>query len=298
MASAKAWIKAARPRTLPLAITCVLLGTAVAIKNGAAFNQWVFGFTLLTVVYLQVLANFANDYGDFKKGTDTAANRTDRALAAGDITPAEMKRAITATSIKAFVSGCLTLYLASKTVSVAPVILCLLGLVSIAAAMKYTMGNKAFGYRGLGDLVVLLFFGYIGVLGTAYLQAQTLEASWLLPATFSGLMSVAVLNLNNMRDHKKDAKAGKNTLVVKLGFANAKVYHAVVLITAWASILLYLRQWNWSGYNWFLLITLIPLGHLLRVKKCENESNLDPELKKLAITAFVVSLFMLMSVIN
>ena len=296
MASAKAWFKASRLRTLPLAVTSVLMGTAIAVESGAIFNKWVFGFATLTVVYLQILANYANDYGDFEKGTDSAANRSDRAIASGDITPAEMMRAIIATSIKAFVSGCITLYLASEKVSVAPIILCLLGLVSIAAAMKYTMGSKAFGYRGLGDLVVLIFFGYVGVLGTAYLQAQTLELSWLLPATFSGLMSVAVLNLNNMRDHKKDAEADKNTLVVKIGFAKAKVYHQMMLLAAWGSLLTYL--YDWAGFIWYILIALIHAGHLNLVRKCEDESTLDPELKKIALTAFVVALFMMLSAVN
>ena len=272
------------------------MGTAVAVHSGASFNKWVFGFTLLTVVYLQVLANFANDYGDFEKGTDSAANRSDRALASGEIQPSEMKRAITATSIKALVSGCITLYLASSSVSIAPIVLCILGIIAIVAAMKYTMGNKAFGYRGLGDLVVLIFFGYVGVLGTAYLQAQTLDASWLLPATFSGLMSVAVLNLNNLRDHRKDAEAGKNTLVVKLGYAKAKAYHQVVVIAAWVCILPFLETWR--GTVWYLLIALIHIGHLNRVRKCEDESLLDPELKKIALTAFVVSLFMMLTAVT
>lgn len=296
MASAKAWIKASRLRTLPLAVTSVLMGTAIAVESGASFNKWVLGFAMLTVVYLQVLANYANDYGDFEKGTDTAANRSDRTLASGDITPAEMKRAIIATSMKAFVSGCITLYLSSESVSVGPIILCLLGLISIAAAMKYTMGSKAFGYNGLGDLVVLIFFGYVGVLGTAYLQAQTIEISWLLPATFSGLMSVAVLNLNNMRDHKKDAEVGKNTLVVKIGFVKAKVYHQVVLLAAWSSLLTFI--YDWPGLIWYILIALIHAGHLNVVRKCEDESTLDPELKKIALTAFVVALFMMMSAVN
>lgn len=296
MATAKAWIKAARPRTLPLAVTSVMIGTAIAVNSGASFNPWVFGFAMLTVVYLQVLANFANDYGDFVKGTDTAASRSDRTLAAGEITLPEMKRALIATSIKALVSGLATLYLASSSVSIAPIVLCLFGVVGIIAALKYTMGSNAFGYLGLGDLVVFIFFGPVGVLGTAYLQAQTIELAWLLPATFSGLMSVAVLNLNNLRDHKKDAEAGKNTLVVKLGFAKAKVYHQLVVIIAWACMLPFLN--GWRGLVWYIIIALVHVAHLNRVRKCEDEKELDPELKRIALSAFVVSLFMMLTVLN
>ena len=310
MASVKAWIKAARPRTLPLAITCVLIGAAISLSTSELgvsespdyrFYTLV-GLALLTVIYLQVLANFANDFGDFKKGTD-GPERIDRAMASGEISEKEMKRALVATSIKAFISGCATVFIAldfeaSKTAVAIGFIL--LGCSAIYAALRYTVGRGSYGYKGLGDLFVLLFFGYIGVLGVAYLLSGEFHFHWLLPATFSGLMSVAVLNLNNLRDHDNDAKYGKNTLVVKLGFENAKKYHAAILIVGWGAMLPYLLGINdlhaWKGGMWFGLIALIQTKHLFFVFKTKKPELLDQELKKIALTSFVVALFMFLSV--
>ena len=310
MASLKAWVKAGRPRTLPLAITCVLIGAAISLSpSDISLDQLpdarfytVLGLTLLTVIYLQVLANYANDYGDFKKGTD-GPERSDRAMASGEISEKEMKRALVVTSTKAFVVGCATVLFAldfDLAKSAITLFFITLGCSSIYAAIRYTMGSGAYGYKGLGDVVVLLFFGYIGVLGVAYLLSGELNLYWLLPATFSGLMSVAVLNLNNLRDHENDAKSGKNTIVVKLGFKNAKLYHAALILVSWATMLPFLFGLNdlpvWKGGIWYVLIALIQLKHLVLVMKTTEPERLDPELKKIALTAFVVALFMFLTV--
>jgi len=308
MASFGAWIKAARLRTLPLAVTCVLVGASVARFGEGELTQpdtrfyAVLGFALLTVIYLQVLANFANDYGDFKKGTD-GPERSDRAMASGDITEREMKRALTSTSIKAFVAGCVTLGFAfnfnfSRVYGV--LILGGLGVFAILAALRYTMGRKAYGYKGLGDVYVMLFFGYIGVLGVAYLFSHSFQISWLLPATFSGVMAAAVLNLNNLRDHENDARSGKNTLVVRMGFQNAKRYHLILMIGGWACMLAFLLGMGeleaWKGGIWYVIIALIHLKHLVFVMQNQDPKLLDQELKKIALSAFVVALFMILSV--
>lgn len=310
MASLKAWVKAGRPRTLPLAITCVLIGAAISLspsdfsldKLPDAKFYTVLGLTLLTVISLQVLANFANDYGDFKKGTD-GPDRSDRAMASGEISEKEMKRALVATSIKAFIIGITTVFFAldfNLTKSAITLFFITLGCCSIYAAIRYTMGTGAYGYKGLGDVVVFMFFGYIGVLGVAYLLSGGLNLYWLLPATFSGLMSVAVLNLNNLRDHENDAKSGKNTIVVKLGFKNAKLYHAALILVSWAAMLPFLFGLNdqpvWKGGMWYVLIALIQLKHLVFVMKTQKPERLDSELKKIALTAFVVALFMFLTV--
>jgi 1,4-dihydroxy-2-naphthoate octaprenyltransferase len=310
MASLKAWVKAARPRTLPLAITCVLIGAAISLspsnfsldKLPDARFYIVLGLTLLTVIYLQVLANFANDYGDFIKGTD-GPERSDRAMASGEISKKEMKRALVATSTKAFAVGSATVLFAldfDLTKSALTLFFIALGCSGIYAAIRYTMGSGAYGYKGLGDFVVLMFFGYIGVLGVAYLLSGELNLYWLLPATFSGLMSVVVLNLNNLRDHVNDAKSGKNTLVVKLGFKNAKLYHAALILVSWTTMLPFLFGIHdlplWKGGVWYVLIALIQLKHLVLVMKTTEPERLDPELKKIALTAFVVALFMFLTV--
>jgi len=308
MATFKSWIKAARFRTLPLAVTCVILGAALAQQHNlqgesleiTLWQKLSFVFALLTVVRLQILANYANDYGDFKKGTDEG--RSDRALASGDITPKEMKRMMKLTTVKAFVAGCLTLVFAFMDVNVDWTILALggLGVLGIVAALKYTIGASAFGYKGLGDVFVMIFFGYVGVLGVGYLLVHTIEWEWLLPATFSGLMAVAVLNLNNMRDVESDKLSGKNTLVVKMGYDKSKHYHAFLIITAWTCLLPYIYgvvgDVSWRGFSWFVLIALTQAVHLVFVYKSTDPKTLDPELKKIAMGAFVTALFMLMSV--
>ena len=294
MASIQAWIKAARLRTLPLATTCVLIGGALGFQANPEASWLVLGLAFFVVVKLQTLANFANDYGDFMKGTD-GENRPDRALASGEITPAEMRAKLIFNSVVIFVAGCATVFVSFRKVGVdlSSVGLVILGVAAIAAAFKYTMGKSAYGYRGLGDLFVLLFFGYVGVLGVAFLLTHEVQTSWLLPATFSGLMAVAVLNLNNMRDHDGDKAAGKNTLVVKMGPENAKKYHATVLIIAWGCMLWFLQ--DWKGLMWYALIALVCMKHLVFVWNNKEAQTLDPELKKVALFAFVTGMFMLMT---
>ncbi|PCJ82387.1 MAG: 1,4-dihydroxy-2-naphthoate octaprenyltransferase [Bacteroidetes bacterium] len=307
MANLSAWIKAARPRTLPLSISCVLIGAAVSRMYGGDNPRFliVVSLAILTVVFLQVLANFANDFGDFKKGTD-GPERSDRAMASGEITEVEMKRALIATSIKAFVTGCATIGFAFNfqinaiSQGLAVMGLVVLGGVSIVAALRYTIGSKSYGYKGLGDVYVMLFFGYIGVLGVAYLLSHRFETVWLLPASFSGLMAVAVLNLNNLRDHENDARFNKNTLVVRLGFEGGKRYHASLLIIAWGIMLPFILGWGdmitWRGGMWYILIGLVQMRHLVFVVRNKERRLLDAELKKVALSTFVVAVFMFLTV--
>jgi 1,4-dihydroxy-2-naphthoate octaprenyltransferase len=299
MASIQAWVKAARLRTLPLAVTCVMIGGALGFSVNPEASITVLMLAMLTVVKLQTLSNFANDYGDFKKGADEG--REDRALAAGDITPEEMRSKIIISSITVLVLGSLTIYFAFIDVGINWGALGLFsaGIAGIAAALKYTIGRGAFGYRGLGDLFVLVFFGYVGVLGVAFLLTHTFEWIWLLPATFSGLMATAVLNLNNMRDHVSDRLAGKNTLVVKMGYEKGKMYHLALVIGAWVCMMPFLygvfSGEVWRGGLWYMLIALVQGRHLAFVIKTEEPSVLDGELKKVALTTFVVGLFMLLT---
>jgi 1,4-dihydroxy-2-naphthoate octaprenyltransferase len=310
----KPWIQAARLRTLPLAVTCVLLGAALAHAEGldpagmARFWPVVAG-ALATVTLLQVLANFANDYGDFTKGTDTAAGRNDRALASGALTASSMKRALGITALSAFLAGIATLVVAfvpgviggteGGNLDAARMgLLGALGVAGIVAAMRYTIGHKAYGYQGLGDLYVMLFFGWVGVLGVALLVAHHVSVTWALPALFSGCMSVAVLNLNNLRDHESDALAGKNTTVVRLGFRGGKIYHVVVLTLGWGALgVFFLGPWNegvWRGTLWYGLIALVHARHAVDVWRCDTPKDLDPELKRGALSSFLVALFMFM----
>jgi 1,4-dihydroxy-2-naphthoate octaprenyltransferase len=172
------------------------------------------------------------------------------------------------------------------------------GVAGIVSAMRYTMGRKAYGYQGFGDLYVMLFFGWVGVLGVGLLVAHRVSAAWALPALFSGCMSVAVLNLNNLRDHESDALAGKNTTVVRLGFRGGKIYHLAVLALGWGALgIFFLGPWNegvWRGTLWYGLIALVHARHAVDVWRCDTPKDLDPELKRVALSSFLVALFMFM----
>lgn len=304
----KDWIQAARLRTLPLASACVLMGAAVA--RGEAMTgeltrdrfHWVFAGILLTVVCLQVLSNFANDLGDAENGADDAT-RLDRAVASGRISPAAMRRAV-------IIGALLSLFLGIGSVALAligtgllvPAALIIgLGLASIGAAYKYTAGANPYGYRGLGDVAVFMFFGLIGVGGTAFLLAHEWHWGWLLPGAFTGAMSTAVLNLNNMRDHVKDAAAGKATLVTRLGFDRAKRYHMLLFVGGWGAFLAFfagMEAGRWTGLMWMGLIGLVHIRHLGFVRATKEPAELDGELKKIAMSTAVVALFLLLGAIN
>jgi 1,4-dihydroxy-2-naphthoate octaprenyltransferase len=284
----KAWLHASRPRTLPLAFSSSLMGSFVAWHD-LHFRWAVFGMALLTTLFLQVLSNLANDYGDSVNGADNPDRvGPRRAVQSGDISLGQMKSAVIITSALALISGILLIGSGiGFTLSTGWLVFLLLGIMALSAAIMYTAGSKPYGYIGLGDLFVFLFFGLAGVLGTYFLHTATLRYDLLLPATASGLLSTAVLNLNNMRDIKGDALSGKRTLVVIIGSAWAKVYHAVLVSGA----LVALTIWTIIHYNTpqqFLFLLMVPVfaQHLAVVFRNKIPAELDPQLKKLALATF------------
>lgn len=294
------WIKAFRLRTLPLSFSNILLGTALAfafdegecMPNG--INVPVFVLTLLTTLFLQILSNLANDYGDSKKGADNE-NRIgpERAVQSGAISLGAMKNAILIFSLLALISGLALLYFSfDGKLNWLFIGFLLLGIGAIAAAIKYTVGKGAYGYSGLGDLFVFIFFGIVGVVGSFYLQTKTISWAIFLPAVTMGCFSVAVLNLNNMRDQVNDKAVGKNTLVVKLGFRNAKLYHGFLFMIAYAAFPIPYLILDFSLLNLLLLlpVALIHALHLWKVYKVCKPVEFDPELKKIALSAFLFSL--------
>jgi len=308
MPAVRDWIQASRLRTLPLAAACVMIGSAVghhsASQDAVAFGRfwWVFAGTLATVLVLQILSNYANDLGDSLNGADDHT-RQDRAVASGRISPRAMRFAVLAGALKALVLGMTTVAYALWGTGNLPAFTLLVGLgvLGIVAAYKYTAGKNPYGYQGLGDLMVFLFFGWIGVGGTAFLLSHTWSWTWLLPGTFSGALCVSVLNLNNLRDHEKDAAAGKLTWVTRMGFEGAKKYHLSLFVVAWGCFLIYflgIEFGRWSGLIWMGLIALVHLRHLVEVWHQKNPAALDPELKKIALSTAVVALFLLMSAVN
>ena len=297
------FLQAARLRTLPLASACVLTGGAMAsASNTVEADRFagLFAGCLATVFLLQVLANFANDLGDFENGADRAEGneRADRAVASGRITAAQMKRAVLVTAGLAFATGVATVLLAVGEAWLALLKWVVTGLAAIAAACAYTAGKRPYGYSGLGDISVLVFFGFAGVAGTAALITGGFDPLWLLPAATIGLLSVGVLNLNNLRDHLSDAATGKHTLVVRMGFRAGKVYHATLLIGAWAALLAFWEldaSGPWRGQLWYGLFGLVHARHLAFVFRTSNPAELDGELKKIALSTFAISLFLFLS---
>ncbi|PHS03936.1 MAG: 1,4-dihydroxy-2-naphthoate octaprenyltransferase [Kordia sp.] len=289
MATIKHYIQAARLRTLPLSVSGILVGTGIAASE-SKFNLLVFILAIVTTIGFQVLSNFANDYGDGIKGTDDERVGEQRLIASGLITPKQMKTAMIVTTIITLLCSLVLIYVAFGSENfIKSIVFFILGIVSIVAAIKYTVGKSAYGYSGLGDIFVFLFFGLLSVLGSYYLYTHELaNILMVLPALAFGMLSTAVLNLNNMRDQIQDKKANKNTLVVKLGSQKAKVYHFSLIIIALILLIIYrTTQITISYKDWMFIIAFIPL--FLNLKFVAQNiifRELDQELKKVALSTF------------
>lgn len=289
----KNYIKAARLRTLPLSVSGIITGSLIAASQ-QSFNYVIFILAILTTVGFQVLSNFANDYGDGVKGTDSNREGEERMVASGAISPKQMKKAIKVTIIFTLLVAVLLIYMAfGKGNFLYSLLFLVLGLSSIVAAIKYTVGKSAYGYSGFGDVFVFAFFGLLAVVGSYFLYTQQLNFTIFLPAFSIGLLSTAVLNLNNMRDRANDAKVGKNTLVVKIGSEFAKYYHYYLIAASFLFATLFVVI-NFSKPIQFLyVIAYIPLvKHVIFVSKNSKEALLDGELKKVALSTFLFSILL------
>ena len=304
----KHWIEAARLRTLPLSVSGIIVGSMYALANPTddvltpteVFNWKLFTFAILTTLGLQILSNFANDYGDGMKGTDNEDRvGPKRTIQSGVITPLAMKRAIILTSGLTLLSAIYLIYLAFGAHNLGySLFYLILGIAAIASAIRYTVGNSAYGYRGFGDLFVFVFFGLVSTLGVNFLYSKQLDAVLCLPATAIGFLSVAVLNLNNMRDEASDRKSGKNTLVVKMGIENAKKYHYFLISAAMILVLLFAVISNFNFDQYLFLLAYLPLlKHIVTVYKNQNSKLLDPELKKVALSTFALSILLALCMI-
>ena len=288
----KNYLKAARLRTLPLSISGIIIGSFLAYSNGY-HNIYIVILALFTTIGFQIISNFANDYGDGVKGTDNH-NRIgpERALQSGAITPKQMLNAIIITSVITFLIALALIYVSfGKDHFLYSSIFMIFGIISIGAAIKYTMGKNAYGYSGFGDIFVFLFFGLLSVCGSYFLFSKDISFNVFLPACSIGFLSTAVLNLNNMRDIENDRNANKNTLVVKIGSKKAKKYHYFLIIASFIFAIVYTLKNYHTAFQFIYLIAYIPISnHFLKVVNTISPKAYDSELKVIALSTFLFAI--------
>lgn len=287
MSTVQSWLSAFRLRTLPLALSCIGMSGFLAAAAGK-FDGLIFFFCCLTTIFLQVLSNLANDYGDSVNGADHAQRKgPQRAVQSGAISASQMKRAVVLFVFLCLASGIALLLISFGWNTNALLFFFMLGLLSIAAAIAYTVGKKPYGYIGLGDLSVLLFFGVVGVMGSLYLFTK--EVSWpdVLPSLSCGLFSIAVLNINNVRDIDSDKQAGKFSIPVRIGKEKAAIYHWVLLVTGVLTSVVYVLL-NYQSPWQFLFLLTTPLFIRIGLAVSQRPSTeLDPYLKQMAISTLL-----------
>jgi 1,4-dihydroxy-2-naphthoate polyprenyltransferase len=291
MTKGQAWLKALRLRTLPLSLSGIVLGALIAWSRGF-YDGLILSFALCTTILFQILSNLANDLGDSQKGADNA-NRVGpmRAVQSGVISQKEMKVAVGFVSVLSALSALILIYFGTKGMDQYVLnFYSFLALACIVAAITYTMGKRAYGYSGFGDVFVFIFFGFVSVMGVYTLFSKELDWVNLFPAAAIGFFSTAVLNLNNMRDIENDAKVGKITLVVKMGANKALVYHSILVVSGILSLLTFhLLQSSLLGL-FGLIPCLILLLHLKKAWSFSSPKEFDPELKKVALGTFLIAL--------
>jgi len=289
MPNFKTYVQAARLRTLPLSISGIVVGSFLAYADG--FSNWnIVVLALLTTVGFQILSNFANDYGDGVKGTDNKERvGPKRVLQSGAITQKELKQSIIFIALITLLIALALIFVAFGTSKpLYTLVFFLLGMASIAAAIKYTIGNKAYGYSGFGDLFVFLFFGLLSVVGSYFLFTKKLDWTLFLPAFSIGLLSVGVLHLNNMRDSESDEKSNKMTTAVKLGKLKSKKYYSYLISFSLLFAMLFVIYRYHSPWQFLFVVAYFPIiNQLLRVLKNKDSKKLDPELKILALSTFL-----------
>ena len=296
MKQLKVWLKAVRLRTLPLSVSGILIGNSLCFQH-PEFSGTLFVLMLFTAISFQIISNFANDYGDGVKGTDNE-NRVGpkRVLQQGLLSRAILKKGIVIISLISLLLAFVLIFLAFGSNSWYYILIFIgLSFASVWAAIFYTVGNKAYGYYGFGDLFVFLFFGGVSVLGAYFVQLKTFSYPAILLSLMVGFLSVGVLNLNNMRDIDNDAFVGKRTLVVIMGAAIAKKYHLFLLIVS-VSILVYVFSSVSIRFFWIPYLAIIPLMvHFISVLKNSEPKFFDPELKKLSLSIFFLSILIFFS---
>ena len=296
MSQFKSILYASRLRTLPLALSCIITGNAMAYYLGA-FQWGIFFLSIVTTLLLQIVSNFSNDIGDSEKGTDNEDRiGPQRAIQSGILTPSELKKILKFTIILALVSG-ITLLLISNILWWEKLLLFLVGLIALWAADNYTKGDIAYGYRAYGDVFVFLFFGIIGVIGSMFLNVHQINNAALLPAIGVGCLTTSVLHLNNLRDMMNDAKSGKITVAIQFGYENSRIYFIVLIISgmlSWGSYVFTQNLTNWFSYTYWLgfISFILILIKFLRIKELKDFDSL---LKPTALATFFLSILFFIS---
>jgi 1,4-dihydroxy-2-naphthoate polyprenyltransferase len=281
------WLSAFRLRTLPLSLACIGMGAFLAAAAGK-FNGLIFGLCCLTTIFLQILSNLANDYGDSINGADHAGRKgPQRAVQSGAISASQMRSAVIIFAGLCLISGIALLLFVFGLDWNALLFFLILGLLCIAAAIAYTVGRKPYGYAGLGDLSVLIFFGLVGVMGSLYLFTKQIEYIDVLPALSCGFFSIAVLNVNNVRDIESDKQAGKFSIPVRIGRSNAIIYHwfllsAGIICAIVYTVLRYSSPWQFM----FVVAIALFVRNGMAVTKLPSE-ELDPWLKQMAMSTLL-----------
>ncbi|HMU07268.1 MAG TPA: 1,4-dihydroxy-2-naphthoate octaprenyltransferase [Kaistella sp.] len=298
------WIKAARLRTLPLSMSGIIMGSFIArwriLENGGTWDWKIFAMAILVTLLYQILSNFANDYGDGIKGTDKLRGNEaeQRAVASGKISAKQMRNAVILFAILSLIATVALLYLAFYPDFMKEFWTFVgLGIACILAAIGYTVGKKPYGYLGLGDIFVFVFFGLVSVCGSYFLFTKTFDWDILIPATAVGMLSTAVLNLNNMRDIESDKLSGKKTLALRLGFKYAMVYEIVLLMLPLILILTFLGVNGFikdgKYYPFIVMILLFPMTALRRkIMAVKEPSELDPFLKQVGILTLMMAVLL------
>lgn len=291
MTKSQAWVKALRLRTLPLSLSGIILGSFIAKFNGH-WDWIIFALAMFTTITFQILSNLANDLGDSLKGTDNAERIGPmRSVQSGVISKTEMRNAVIGTAVLSFVLAGSLIFVGTKDLAQGIVwFYSGLAIACVLAAITYTVGKKAYGYNGFGDIMVFLFFGIVSVMGVYPLFSKTIDWNLLLPASSIGLLSAAVLNLNNMRDRANDEKSNKRTLVVMMGANLAKMYHTLLVLGALVCHIVFITQQNHPMAFIGLVPFVLLLLHVRKVMATKDPKEFDPELKKVALSTFAVAI--------
>lgn len=286
----KSCIKSMRLRTLPLSMAGIIAGTALASKVCSLDVPTVIAL-ILTTAFLQILSNLSNELGDTLHGTDTKERQgIHYSIQDGEMTIPQMKKLIFTIVCLCCISGlAMVLFSFHKLFALQPICLLVLGAAAIWAAMNYTLGENPYGYKGLGDIFVFIFFGIVSVMGAAYVCSHTLELIWALPASAFGCWSIGVLNVNNIRDMKTD-EATRTTVALKLGRKNARIYQTALIAAGWILMLAYSSATADRWSQWIYLITLPLFAAHLRGVWTRVDRALDPMLPMLVMTAFITAI--------